>query len=83
MKQSFEEFLSDRCTSHTNNEPAGFEKWLEQLDGEEYMRYAQDYGEKCFGEGKVAGMDRAIELLKEPTPVADSIMNTIINGVNK
>ncbi len=52
MKQSFEGFLSDKCDTHTNNDPEGFERWLEQLDGEEYMSYAQDYGAMCYQEGK-------------------------------
>lgn len=44
MIYSFEEFLSDKCDTHTNNDPVGFEKWLEELDGEDYMKYAQEYG---------------------------------------
>ncbi len=52
MKQSFEDFLMDKCPSHTNNGPEGFEKWAEELDGSEYEEYAQEYGEKCFLEGR-------------------------------
>lgn len=44
MKYSFEEFLSDKCETHTNNSPEGFEKWLENLDTQEVMDYAQEYG---------------------------------------
>lgn len=45
MKYSFEEWLSDeKCESHTNNGPEGFEKWLEDLDTQEIMDYAQEYG---------------------------------------
>jgi len=51
MKQDFEEFLMDKCDTHTNNDPVGFDKWLEELDGEEYMDYAQEYGNQCFTEG--------------------------------
>ena len=50
-KIDFEDFLSDKCDTHTNNDPAGFERWLEQLDGDEYMNYAQEYGKYCFVEG--------------------------------
>ena len=42
--QDFEDFLSDKCDTHTNNDPAGFEKWLEELDGQEYMDYAEEWG---------------------------------------
>ena len=52
MKDTFEEFLSDNCPCHTNNDPAGFENWLEQLDGEQYMEFGQEYGEKMFEKGK-------------------------------
>ncbi len=45
MKYSFEEWLSDeKCDTHTNNNPAGFEKWLENLDTQELIDYAQEYG---------------------------------------
>lgn len=44
MIYSFEEFLSDKCETHTNNSPEGFEKWLENLDTQEVMDYAQEYG---------------------------------------
>jgi hypothetical protein len=44
--KSFEEYLSDnKCDTHTNNDPAGFEKWLEQLDIDELIKYADEYGE--------------------------------------
>jgi len=43
--QTFEEYLLDQCDTHTNNSPEGFERWLENLDGEEYMKYADMYGQ--------------------------------------
>jgi len=45
MIKTFEEFLQDRCPCHTNNSPEGFERWLEQLDVQEVMDYADLYGE--------------------------------------
>lgn len=51
-QQTFEEFLSDKCECHTNNDPAGFERWLEQLDGNEYMEFAQIWGEREYLRGK-------------------------------
>lgn len=41
---TFEEFLQDKCDTHTNNSPEGFEKWLEQLDTQEVMDYGEEYG---------------------------------------
>ncbi len=44
MTYSFEEWLSgEKCDTHTNNGPEGFEKWLESLDRQEIMDYAQEY----------------------------------------
>jgi succinate dehydrogenase flavin-adding protein (antitoxin of CptAB toxin-antitoxin module) len=40
---TFEQFLMDKCPSHTNNSPEGFEKWLENLDIDELMDYAMNY----------------------------------------
>ena len=40
---TFEQFLMEKCPSHTNNSPEGFEKWLENLDIDELMDYAMDY----------------------------------------
>lgn len=65
MKQSFEQFLMDKCHTHTNNSPEGFEKWEEQLDVQELEDFAQDYGLKCFIEGQLSGMDRAIQIIKK------------------
>jgi hypothetical protein len=50
--KTFEEFLNDKCECHTNNSPEGFERWLEQLDGDEYMVYADEYGKECWNEAK-------------------------------
>lgn len=65
MKQSFEEYLSDKCPCHTNNSPEGFENWLEQLDVERYILYGMDFATKCYNKGKIDGLNRAREILKE------------------
>lgn len=56
-KQSFEEYLLEVAPSgvHTNNSPEGFERWLENLDTQEVMDYAEDYGNKMY----LAGFDHA------------------------
>lgn len=43
---TFEQFLMEKCPSHTNNSPEGFEKWLENLDIDELMDYAMDFRNK-------------------------------------
>ena len=55
MIKDFEEFLSDKCDTHTNNSPEGFEKWLEEQDGEEYINYAQEYVNECLEAGILQG----------------------------
>lgn len=42
-EMTFEEFLMDKCPSHTNNSPEGFEKWEENLDIQEVEDYAQEF----------------------------------------
>ena len=53
-KQTFEEFLNDRCPSElqTNNGPEGFERWLETQDVADIMEYAEFYGQLCRVEGQ-------------------------------
>ena len=45
--KDFEDYLSEQCDCHTNNDPAGFDKWLEELDVQEYMDYADEYASEC------------------------------------
>ena len=66
--KTFEDFLSDRCHSHTNNGPEGFERWLEDLDTQEVMDYAEDYGEYVYREGRIAEMERILATLKADKP---------------
>lgn len=44
--QSFEDYLFDQCPDdcQTNNSPEGYERWLEQLDTQEVMELAQEWG---------------------------------------
>lgn len=55
--KTFEEYLEEIAPSevHTNNDPAGFERWLEQLDTQEVMDYAQGYGEYAHDKGYEIG----------------------------
>lgn len=52
MKTTFEDFLMERCQSHTNNSPEGFENWLEKQDIGDIMEYTEMYGMICRIEGK-------------------------------
>jgi len=47
---TFENYLMDICPSHTNNGPEGFERWLEDLDTQDVMDYAEGYGEEIRAE---------------------------------
>lgn len=51
-KIDFEDFLSDKCDCHTNNDPSGFDNWLERLDVQELMDWGQEFGEECFLKGR-------------------------------
>lgn len=52
MKQSFEDYLEDEFGKNhadgvlDDEMGTAFERWLEGLDGNEYMRYAQAWGNK-------------------------------------
>lgn len=48
MKQTFEQFLEEKCPAElqTNNDPAGFERWVEQLDVQEVIDLAEEWGRK-------------------------------------
>ena len=60
--KTFEEFLQNKCPCHTNNSPEGFEKWLEQLDTQDIIDYAESYGELVYLEGQKWGMKKAVEI---------------------
>lgn len=59
--KTFEDFLSDKCQCHTNNDPAGFENWVEQLDSQELTDFAQEYGSERYAEGFLAGQLQGME----------------------
>ena len=54
-KSTFEEFLEEIAPAnvHTNNSPEGFETWLEQLDSQEIMDFAESYGRMKYLQGKI------------------------------
>lgn len=63
---SFENYLEKVCfkiyPSVLDDEMPDFlNDWLSHLDGEDYMRYGQLYGEECFFEGKKALAEAIIE----------------------
>jgi len=43
---TFQEFLDEKCPAEyeTNNDPAGNEKWQEQLDVQELIDFGEEYG---------------------------------------
>lgn len=44
--KTFNEFLMDKCDTHTNNSPEGFERWEENLDIQELEDLAQEWGDE-------------------------------------
>ena len=56
--QTFEQYLMDRCPSHTNNSPEGFERWVENLDVQEVIDYAESWG-------RIQVLESRAETLKE------------------
>lgn len=65
MFKAFEEFLESECPCHTNNDPAGFENWLDDLDTEQLMNYADRYGNLKY----LQGFDRASEVALDASKV--------------
>lgn len=61
----FEEFLAEKCDTHTNNDPAGFENWEEQLDVQEIEDYAQEFGEKCYLQGKEKVLGKMTPMIED------------------
>lgn len=56
--QTFEQYLAEVCPSHTNNSPEGFERWMENLDVQEVIDYAERWG-------KIQILEAQIQTLKE------------------
>lgn len=62
--QTFEDYLKDVHgglfpTLLDDDMPDHFDNWLGSLDGEEYMKYAQAYGEHCYNRGKIQFFGKA------------------------
>jgi hypothetical protein len=54
-KYTFEDFLNDKCCPselQTNNSPEGFERWLESLDVQDVIDYAEMFGKCRFLDGR-------------------------------
>lgn len=53
---SFEDFLQEKHaelfpTVLDDDGPDHFDDWLGSLDGEDYIKYAEEYGERKYNEG--------------------------------
>lgn len=59
--KTFEEFLGSKCPGElqTNNSPEGEDKWVEQLDVQELIDFANEYGEKKYESGRADMCDEA------------------------
>lgn len=56
-QMTFEAYLELICFEENpqvldDDMPDTFSDWLGNLDGEDYIRYGEDFGELCFEEGK-------------------------------
>jgi len=67
-ERTFEDLLAERfmkdepeSVGSKDDFEDNFSNWLEKLDGQQYMDYAEMYGREQF----LAGMDRCINKLKE------------------
>ena len=67
-KQTFESFLQDKFAKGymgtDDNMPEAFDTWLVGPDVEQTTKYADEYGDQQYDAGKIAGLDRATEILK-------------------
>jgi len=58
MKNDFEEYLKDKHAEGYNGTdddmPEAFDSWLSELDGEEYISYAEDWKFEADVEEKIA-----------------------------
>lgn len=79
--QSFEEFMQDEFMDlrEINGVPIikdnyedMFDGWISNLDGEEYFKFAQKYGEKQY----LDGMDKVLTGFKPYVENLRDIMNT-------
>lgn len=52
MKETFEDFLKEKhaedYTGTDDDMPDAFDAWLGNLDGDDYMTFAQEYGDKMY-----------------------------------
>lgn len=70
MPKTFEEFLEDRHAARNpqvldDDMPDSFDDWLGQLDGEEYMDYAQKWGNIVYLDGKGDAFKESLEIVKK------------------
>jgi hypothetical protein len=78
---SFEEFLGEKCPSElqTNNSPEGEDNWVERLDVQELINFAEEYGEVMYKKGM---KDLAYDVMPEVNKLGialDASLRTI-NG---
>lgn len=73
LNQTFEEFLEDRWanqnpeeTFNDDHQDDRFDNWLSELDGNEYMEYAQKWGDILYQTGKIDGLNQAKDIITKP-----------------
>lgn len=66
--QTFEEYLqnihAEACIACDDDMPEAYDYWLSVLDIDDILGFARSYGELCYKNGKIAGLDRASEIMR-------------------
>lgn len=65
MFKTFKDYLIEKSGCHTKKSLDGFERWLENLDQDLLMSYAERFAEHRHQQGVLEGMDWAITKFKE------------------
>lgn len=78
-KHTFEDFLSEKCPSElqTNNSPEGEDRWFEQLDVQELIDFAEEYGELCYKRGMKDLADDVLPDTNRLTVALEAALRTI------
>jgi len=66
MKTTFEEYLQEVCPygmTLNDDMPDFFDKWVSELDAEEVMKLAEEFGRIQYLAGEVDGIEKAKEIM--------------------
>lgn len=81
--QTFEEFLQEVWTPVgvlDDDMPDAFDNWLSNLDGEEYIRYADKYGKDCYEDAQ-SNLRKAMIDAESDGQIIPEVVYEIINNL--